>query len=582
MSALPAANDRSVDDSAALLQLVAALRPENPQLESDLQALLARLAETRAMESSEVVGAAVEPLLARLPPSPTLADCLLLLSLHCLQSSSSWALPLADAAADIAGALPDASRQFKALNLGGLLYSAAFDLDSAFQRFARALSLARQRGDSYGEAKALVNVGVTHARAAHADAAVGAYQAALRLDLRVAKTAYTNLTYIYLLLRDYESARKSAEDGLALIDPNAPNSTEDSFPLMLRANYIHALASGGHADLAQGQIPQLKASARTPLTSPDLCVILLAEGITNIASGAVVIGTSQLGQGLDLARRSAPADLSERLDAGVRGYELAGQPDLALACLQEMLDLRRRRAFDLLRTPAPALRLEAAANEEAIRLEHDIVERLERLLSAAQGAKDKAGHSLVSSLRIAALAHAFAVHECWTPEDADALFLSARLCDVGMIAVPPSLLCKSGPLTEGERKVVAEHTSCGGDLLVQARLKALQPCALVARFHHERWDGGGPWRLSGDGIPLPARVVALCDVFDALTHDRPWRKARSVPAAIRAIERSSGAHFDPRLAPRFCTFVRDLFWSQDDFDAYLLEQAQDATTARRQ
>jgi len=93
------------------------------------------------------------------------------------------------------------------------------------------------------------------------------------------------------------------------------------------------------------------------------------------------------------------------------------------------------------------------------------------------------------------------------------------------------------------------HTTIGADLLAGSRSPLVQMGEVIARTHHERWDGTGyPAGLAGEAIPLVGRICAVCDVFDALTSDRPYKRAWTVGEALAEIERQSGRHFDPRIA----------------------------------
>lgn len=132
--------------------------------------------------------------------------------------------------------------------------------------------------------------------------------------------------------------------------------------------------------------------------------------------------------------------------------------------------------------------------------------------------------------------------------DLEALSWAAMLHDVGKLAVPASILSKRGPLTETEWTVVQRHPAAGADLL---RLVSadLEPIAAGVRAHHERWDGGGyPAHLAGDAIPLVGRIVAVADVYDSLTHDRPYRSHVFSPAeALAHVRAGAGTHFDPAV-----------------------------------
>ncbi len=140
----------------------------------------------------------------------------------------------------------------------------------------------------------------------------------------------------------------------------------------------------------------------------------------------------------------------------------------------------------------------------------------------------------------------------WSASSLRHLGVAALLHDVGKIAVPSRLLSKAGPLTALERATVRHHTILARTLLGACRAPELRMAREVATHHHERWDGRGyPHGLAGTSIPLAARVVALADVFDALTSDRPYRSALSVETALGMIAEGAGTQFDPALAAAF-------------------------------
>ena len=124
------------------------------------------------------------------------------------------------------------------------------------------------------------------------------------------------------------------------------------------------------------------------------------------------------------------------------------------------------------------------------------------------------------------------------------LEFAARLHDVGKLAVPDSILQKPGPLDTREWKVMRRHPRAASEML--AGIPGLEAVALVARFHHERWDGDGyPDGLEGERIPLASRVISVCDAYDAMTSDRPYRPALSRDAALRELREGAGSQFDP-------------------------------------
>lgn len=132
------------------------------------------------------------------------------------------------------------------------------------------------------------------------------------------------------------------------------------------------------------------------------------------------------------------------------------------------------------------------------------------------------------------------------------------LHDIGKVAIPDAILAKPGKLTDEEFTRMKEHSEIGGNLLSEIYIKTgsqtMRLAFEIAMYHHERWDGNGyPAGLSGDGIPIAARIMALADVYDALTSDRVYKKAFSHEQAKKIILEGKGKHFDPRLVETFLT-----------------------------
>jgi putative two-component system response regulator len=136
---------------------------------------------------------------------------------------------------------------------------------------------------------------------------------------------------------------------------------------------------------------------------------------------------------------------------------------------------------------------------------------------------------------------------------------AAPLHDVGKIGIPDQILLKPAPLTPEEFDVMKEHTILGSRLLARSDSPVLQLGESIALAHHERWDGTGyPAGLAGEAIPMAARIVAVVDAFDAITHDRPYRSACSIDEGMAQISRCSGTQFDPRVAEAFLELGRQI------------------------
>src|SRR3954454_900078 len=155
---------------------------------------------------------------------------------------------------------------------------------------------------------------------------------------------------------------------------------------------------------------------------------------------------------------------------------------------------------------------------------------------------------------VAELARAVGIELGLAGEELDELVRAAELHDVGKVAVPDTILHKPGPLTEIEWDHMREHTLVGDRILSAA--PALQGVARLVRASHERYDGRGyPDRLMGEEIPLGARIVAVCDAFNARTTDRPYRPAVPHEHALDELHRCSGRQFDPMVVDAFARLV---------------------------
>lgn len=140
----------------------------------------------------------------------------------------------------------------------------------------------------------------------------------------------------------------------------------------------------------------------------------------------------------------------------------------------------------------------------------------------------------------------------WPEDKVEHLQLAAPMHDTGKIGIPDSILKAPRKLTSEEWELMKQHPTIGADILSKSQAPLFQMAALVALGHHERWDGTGyPSGLKGEEIPLAARIVALADVFDALTMERPYKKAWPIEEAYQYLRDNAGSHFDPALVEHF-------------------------------
>ncbi len=172
-------------------------------------------------------------------------------------------------------------------------------------------------------------------------------------------------------------------------------------------------------------------------------------------------------------------------------------------------------------------------------------EALERLAIAAEFRDDATGRH---TQRVARVATLLAAGMALPPETVELIRRSAPLHDVGKIGVPDHILLKPGKLTPTEFEVMQTHSAIGAQILGGGHSRLMQTAERVARSHHEHWDGTGyPDHLAGEAIPVEARIIAVADVFDALTHRRPYRAAWSPADVTAEIVRLSERQFDPKV-----------------------------------
>jgi HD-GYP domain-containing protein (c-di-GMP phosphodiesterase class II) len=134
--------------------------------------------------------------------------------------------------------------------------------------------------------------------------------------------------------------------------------------------------------------------------------------------------------------------------------------------------------------------------------------------------------------------------------------LASQLHDIGKVSLPRNLLQKSGPLTLEEQMQIRHHPTVGMEILQECE-GVLGQIATIVATHHERWDGSGyPYGLQGEKIPALARIIAITDAYDAIIHERPYRRMRTSDEALAEIEYFAGRHFDPTFAATFVRMIR--------------------------
>lgn len=244
-----------------------------------------------------------------------------------------------------------------------------------------------------------------------------------------------------------------------------------------------------------------------------------------------------------LSKPSSPATLRKALNAGLEQYRMVVEH----------------------RQYTQGLEWKVSEQTEQIRRAHE--ETIYRLVTASAHRDQETGAHI---RRVGLFSQVLASAVGWSRGEAEQIRLAAPMHDVGKIGIPDAVLQKPGKLTDEEFRIMKTHTTVGAEMLAGSDAPVLQMASQIARSHHERWDGSGyPDGLSRESIAEEARIVAIVDVYDALTHDRVYRPALSESEAIRYLRDGRETHHDPQLLDVFLDIlseIRDISAANPDGD----------------
>lgn len=484
----------------------------------------------------------------------------------------------------------------KAKSTNGVVLADAGDIAGALVYYEQALSLAREAGERVGEVGVLNNLGGALTYGGLSNEAMACFQQSARLARseglhEMAANALANVAQIHLYNEEYAKGLEAIAGSLTGVDE--PKDAVSALNRTIREFVYVQLALGlGKLDLARVHLNACHQFSRWGNSRRSEFLASVASGLCEIHCGNVRLGITQL--------ESALATIDQEnhfritcLTALVKGCDAASQPEKALDYMHELLEhVRSKRAESALalmalnaqgasEAPIPAgslafevlerreLRLRAVVAERE--LVNSRIEMLERLAVTADLKDDASGEH---GYRVGKLASLLADELNWSREASLSLELAARLHDIGKIGVPDRILLSSQQLKNAERHFIGTHTVIGAELLAKSNVVQLRMAEDVARYHHEWWDGTGyPMKLAGRRIPIHARIVALADVFDALTHGRPYAEAWSIDRATKEVRSRHGTQFDPELTDLFLALVIRLRREHEDLDAFLAQAA---------
>jgi len=273
---------------------------------------------------------------------------------------------------------------------------------------------------------------------------------------------------------------------------------------------------------------------------------------------------------LELAERERPElILLDVMMPGMTGYEvcerLKGMPATAaipvifVSALSDAQDETRGfevGAVDYITKPLspPVVRARVRTHLSLVRVEELRNTRLQIVQRLGLAAEYKDNETGLHVIRMSHYSRVLALAAGFSERDAEELLNAAPMHDVGKIGIPDAVLRKPGKLDAEEWAVMREHAQIGAQIIGEHSSGLLHRAREIALSHHEKWDGSGyPNGLAGEDIPLVGRIVAIADVFDALTSERPYKKAWSVEAAVELLRAEAGRHFDPQLVELFLT-----------------------------
>lgn len=526
-------------------------------------------------------------LLADYPACPELSSCWLNLARwHFMNDRLAKAFGCASASLSIARALGRPDLRAKALNFQAMYLSVDGQDAAAMRLMVQALADAKLASSTHYIASILTNIGCILMDAGYYAGACQGFKHAI--DAMPLPATWGCLSQVFLDLGEIASGFDAARRGLAIV--NALDMADRFTQVGLEVSMTQlSIASGDllqaaiHADAAQsvaltvGQTAQRQArlnalslDAHEPSKADEtLCKLMLEmKSIDDFEfdrSDRSIIARAfctlrRPDESLKLLSDIERRRLSSR--ASPNDYLL---PHEISAGTSTSLDAQVDAFLKLSQTNA----LYQSIRLSSIPQQH--VEHLVRLAIREEMRESPAADD-AHVFRVSRLAQLLA-REAGCNEDAIRVArLAGLLHDVGKVCVPDQMLCKAGPLTEDEMTLVKAHAQAGAELIATLRDDSLPGVAQAVRHSHERWDGAGyPAALRADDIPLAARIVALADSFDAITHARHFRPARDFESAVAELERGSGTLYDPRLISMFAAMVRRLRNTTHDLDHVLAE-----------
>jgi HD-GYP domain-containing protein (c-di-GMP phosphodiesterase class II) len=564
-------------------------------LESVRSQLKAQLAAPN--DESLVVVAEAHMALRKLPADlvdPVRVECLLDVAQYFYVSGRTvLGLEPAANAVQLARQVADPELLRKSLTINGVLLADTGNLPGAIEAHAESLELALALNRSLAIGPVWNNLGLALLYGAQYPEALECFQRVIRLSesepaLAIARgAAFHNIALTSLFIEDYARGLDAASRAVVERD-NPRTSNELLTRVQAESVYSRLLLEVDNLHAAQERCRLAKEFAVQSRSQRAELSAAIAEGVYEVYSGKVDLGLTRLQNALDQAR-IMKSSLRDALIALVKAYDMCGKPQLALIHLRELLHytkktqqekallhhklhLERIGADDEDPTQLGAAPNSRKLNRDRVRAQLAL---LHRQAIAAELVEDPSGEHIY---RVGKLAGLLAAEDGCDDNTCFLVEMSSRLHDIGKLGIPDAILAKRGPINPHEKQLVRTHANIGAEVLGQAGLAHLSMAVDIARHHHEWFDGSGyPDGIAGGAIPRPAQYAALADVYDVLTHKRPYRESMTPTRALLEIKRLRGTKFDPALADTFIALVERLQKEHLNLDEFLGDEARENT-----
>ena len=557
------------------MSFAAAELMQGPEAADALRAAERALGELGRLE----LAARLAPVIARLhgPLEPAaraelVADALSFCKRLHGNARSGDALALARAVLAQAAAAGDSLLELRAATACGLLSADIADVVGAIEFHVHALRLA---GDDRIEASGVWNnIGLAMGIAGTYEMALRCYQRAVNLVQDEPGRVYSryaalvNMVQSHFQVGTYDLGLAAADRALAE-ETAAFRDRDPMSVLRLRRNLVRLLVAAGRIPAAEPYVRECAALAQAVGTPRAVIAASTARASYELATGRTDLALTRLERAVAGARE-VPAALRDTLACTMRAEEEAGNTERALLRLAELSDHIHRAAVERARQHVELAGIRRPGESVA---EHASEQARARLISKleapaqpdAWGALDRLAVSAVLRVdptgrhgkRVGALSKALAAAAGIDPLQALEIGLAAEVHDIGLLSVPEELLARRTPFSEGELAALRRHVDAGAEILCDDRHPRVFLAREIAHYHHARWDSAGyPERVGGKFIPLPARICAVADAYDAMVSGIGGRERRTMDGALAELRRHAGTQFDPELVAVFDRLIR--------------------------